>query len=29
MAYDCALADQGILTALAMVDNQVLGRPIE
>lgn len=29
MAYDVALAEKGILTALAMVDNQVLGRPIE
>jgi branched-chain amino acid transport system substrate-binding protein len=29
MATDAQIADQGIQTALAMVDNQVLGRPIE
>jgi ABC-type branched-subunit amino acid transport system substrate-binding protein len=29
MAYDVALAEKGILTALSMVNNQVLERPIE
>ena len=29
MAVDAALTDQGIQTALAQLDNQVLGRPIE
>lgn len=29
MALDAQIADQGVQTALAMVDNQVLGRPIE
>ena len=29
MAYDVALCEKGILTALSMVDNQVVGRPIE
>jgi branched-chain amino acid transport system substrate-binding protein len=29
MAYDCALGEKGILTALAMLDNQVLGRPLQ
>ena len=29
MAYDVALAEQGILTALAMLNNQVAGRPLE
>ena len=29
MAYDSALTDQGIQTALNQLDNQVLGRPIE
>ena len=29
MAYDCELAERGIQTAFAMLDNQILGRPIE
>jgi branched-chain amino acid transport system substrate-binding protein len=29
MAYDCQLADQGIKTALAMLDNQWEGRPLQ
>jgi branched-chain amino acid transport system substrate-binding protein len=29
MAYDCELADKGIKTALAMLDNQFMGRPLE
>lgn len=29
MALDAQIADQGIQTALAMVDNQVVGRPVE
>ena len=29
MAVDAALTDQGIQTALAQLDNQVLGRPVE
>jgi branched-chain amino acid transport system substrate-binding protein len=29
MAYDCELADKGLRTALAMLDNQFDGRPIE
>ena len=29
MAYDCELAERGIKTAFAMLDNQILGRPIE
>jgi len=29
MSYDCQLADQGIKTALAMMDNQWEGRPLE
>jgi len=29
MAYDCELADKGVKTALAMMDNQWEGRPLE
>lgn len=29
MAYDVSLAEKGALTALAMLDNQVMGRPLE
>jgi branched-chain amino acid transport system substrate-binding protein len=29
MAYDCQLADQGVKTALAMLNNQWEGRPLE
>jgi branched-chain amino acid transport system substrate-binding protein len=29
MAYDCELADKGIKTALSMLDNQFMGRPLE
>jgi branched-chain amino acid transport system substrate-binding protein len=29
MAYDCELADKGARTALAMLDNQFMGRPLE
>ena len=29
MAYDCELADKGVKTALAMLDNQYMGRPLE
>ena len=29
MAYDCQLADQGIKTALAMLNNEWMGRPLE
>lgn len=29
MAYDCELAEKGILTAFAMLGNQIMGRPIE
>jgi branched-chain amino acid transport system substrate-binding protein len=29
MAYDCELADKGLRTALAMLDNQFDGRPLE
>ena len=29
MAYDCELADQGVKTALAMLNNQWEGRPLE
>jgi branched-chain amino acid transport system substrate-binding protein len=29
MAYDCELADKGLKTALSMLDNQFMGRPLE
>jgi len=29
MSYDTALAEKGILTALAMLDNQFMGRPLQ
>lgn len=29
MAYDCELAEKGLLTALAMLDNQFEGRPLK
>jgi branched-chain amino acid transport system substrate-binding protein len=29
MAYDVSLAEKGIMTALAMLDNQLMGRPLE